>query len=159
MIRDAKFADMPQLVALFEDAHRRSKYASRAALDLRECKRILVQAMQRHGGVGQGSSFVRVAENDGKVEALIVGIIDRVYHVTDKLYATDLFWLASEQANPRDSVGLMKSMVRWASENPAVIEIRVGATDVIANHDRMAPLYERMGFRACGAIFERRTDA
>ena len=43
------------------------------------------QCVTRHGGQHEGGALVMVAEHDGQVEGFIVGMLDRVYHIGDRL--------------------------------------------------------------------------
>jgi GNAT superfamily N-acetyltransferase len=156
MIRAAQFADVPRLAQLLEEAHGASIYAERAQFDEREAKALFVRAIQRHAHKTVGGSLVLVAERDGTVEAFIVGHLERVYYVLDRMTATDLFFICSPRAHAHDARTLLDGLVQWAEGNPKVIEIRLGVTNAIGNWQRTGRFYERLGFEKAGAMYERR---
>jgi hypothetical protein len=156
MVRDAKFADVPAIVDLLILQFRKSHYHRDGVVnvDEAETKRLLVTSIQRHSGKIGGSTFVQVAETDGMVTGLILGTLARVYSIGDKLMATDLFWTANGNVDPRDPVKLMQNMVAWAWESPHVIEVRVGATSVIEERpERVGAALERIGMERYGLIY------
>ena len=155
-VRDAKFQDVPAMVDLLQMQFRKSHYFRDGTVnvDEAETKRLLVTGIQRHGGRFGGNTFIQVAETDGMVTGLILGTLARVYSIGDKLMATDLFWTANGNVDPRDPIKLMQNMVRWAWESPHVIEVRVGATAVIEEKaERVAVALERIGMQAYGLIY------
>lgn len=155
MIRNAKFADIPGIVTLFRDGFRRSHYAldGRCNLDEAELKRLMVQAVQRHGARHGGATWVQIAETDGAITGVILGTLARVYSVFDRLMATDLFWLVSDQCNPADAVKLMKGMIDWARSCPDVVEIKCGTTAIIQDPAAAGKILERLGLKPYGGIY------
>lgn len=157
MIRPAKFADVPRIAELLEEAYGGSIYADRAAFDVKTAKALLVQALHRHGHKTAGGSLVMVGEKGGVVEGFIVGAVERVYHVLDRFMATDMWFVCSKRADPRDASRMLKAFVEWAESNPKVIEIRMGITNAMGDGWRKAgKLYERAGFVEAGGMYERR---
>lgn len=158
MIRDAKFTDIPAIVWLMQDALARSHYASggMGEIDVAEAKRMLVTAIQRHGHRTGGACWVQVAETSGIVTGLILGTLARVYSIGTKLYATDLFWITSPAVDPRDSIGLMRGMVKWAESCPNVVEIKCGTTQTI-NEDagKAGKVLRRLGMAPYGEIYRK----
>ena len=62
-VRDAKFAEIPQIADLLVEAHGRSRYAGTdVQVDVRETKALLSRSIQRHGGEHIGSTLVLVAQ-------------------------------------------------------------------------------------------------
>lgn len=156
MIRDAKFADIPVMVGLLREAFHRSHYAkdARCEVDVRELKRLLMAAIQRHGHRTGGGCWVQVSETDGNVKGMIVGTLSRAYSMLNVLMATDLFWYASPDVNPVDPMKLMAGMVEWAKSNPDVVEVRCGTTSVIMDDPRRPGLIlERLGMKHYGEIY------
>lgn len=152
-----KFGDIPAAVTLFEEMHRRSVYADRAKIDTKELKALLMGSIQRHGHKTVGGTCCLVAEGNksGVLSGLLIGVLDRAYHILDGMMATDLFYFTSEQAGARDAIRLFDAFEAWAQGNPNVIEIKLGAPDVVDPNVRVGALYERRGYRQCGFIFER----
>lgn len=153
-IRSAKFGDIPRLTELMQEMHTRSCYAARATLDVKATKALFMASIQRHGSHHVGGTSVEVAEKDGVVEGFLIGILDRCYHVLSQLMATDLFFYLSERGDPRDAMRLLNGFVTWAKGNPAVIEVRMGATNAIGDFERTSVLYRRAGLERCGEMYE-----
>lgn len=155
MIRDAAFSDIPGIVSLLKDAYQKTHYARQgvASIDEKEAKRLLVQAIQRHGGANGGSCFVQVSETNGQVRAFILGTLVRVYSIGDRLSASDLFWLAAPDAYPADPAQLMRNMVAWAEKAPACIEVKCGTTAIMQNPEAAGMILKRMGFEPYGKIW------
>ena len=158
MIRPAKFGDIPRLAELLEQAHRRSKYANRTTVNIKEIKSLMMNAIQRHGLVSVGGSCVFVSEPNDMVDGFIAGMLDRVYHIGDKLSASDFFFYVAPDGSWDSASGLADAYIEWAQNIKDVIVIQLAATDVIQDYQRTAALYRRKGFAQTGVIYERRTD-
>lgn len=155
MVRAAQFVDVPVIAGLLQEGYRASIYADRAAFNEGVAKRLIVNAIQRHGNKTVGGSQVLVAENDGVVVGFIIGVLDRVYGVLDALMATDLWFYCSPAAPPRAAPHLLKATIEWAEQIPKVIEIRFGITNAVGDWERTARMYERLGLERAGAFYER----
>ncbi|KQT54624.1 hypothetical protein ASG43_03290 [Aureimonas sp. Leaf454] len=155
MIRPATFGDIPGIVAVLQDGHRRSHYAlTGCMIDERETKRLLVQAIQRHGSKNLGGTWAVVAETNGRVTGVLVGTLSRLYGIYDRLMASDLFWLAAEDVDPADPIRLMKSMIEWAEAAPDCIEMKCGTSAVIrADPKEAGRALERLGLKHYGEIY------
>jgi hypothetical protein len=160
MIRVARFADVPRLVELLHEMRTNSIYVDRADIDQKAAKSLLVSSIQRHGGGHAGSTLVLVAETEaGDVEGFVIGLLDRVYGIGDKLTATDIITYASPRADAHDAMRLVNALVAWAKANPKCIEVRLGANDVMGGDwQRTARLYERAGMKQVGSIYEARFE-
>lgn len=158
MIRDARFQDIPAVVGVIESAMRRSHYADgrMGEIDVREAKRLLMTAIQRHGHKNGGGCWVQVAETDGIITGFILGTLDRLYAVGTKLMATDLFWLSTPSVDPKDSIALMRGMIAWAEGCPNVVEIKCGVTSTI-NDDftKAGNILQRLGLSRYGEIYRK----
>lgn len=156
-IRPAKFSDIPALMKFIQAEHGRSKYAQAGAVDLEEARQLLLGAVQRMETRGPGGTCVYVAEKDGAIEGFIIGVLERVYQVGDKLEATDLMFVTREDANIWAAGLLLKHFEDWAKSIPKVLQIRVGVTDVIDPHPELvARMYEQRGYERSGIILERK---
>lgn len=158
MVRKAKFGDIPRLAELLEQGARRSKYSDRCSFDMKETKSLLVNAIQRHGLASAGGSCVFVSEHAGAVDGVIVGVLDRVYHIFDKLSAGDLAFYVTPGGSPRSAGALIDAYFEWADGIDAVIETLLGATDIVQDYEIAAALYQRKGMVQTGVIYERRLD-
>jgi len=126
-VRDANFADIPQIADLLVEAHGRSRYAGTdVQVDVRETKALLSRSIQRHGGEHIGSTLVLVAQRDSFVTGVLLGVLDRVPGIGTRML-----------------------------QNPHVFEILLGAHDAVVDPERVARLYERRGFRRCGYLFKK----
>lgn len=157
-IRPATFSDIPKMTALLQDGYERSKYVDRGRVDAQEAKQLLLGAVQRMEVRGVGGACVYVAEKDGELTGLIVGMTERVYHIGDRLRATDLFFYTKEDAPKVTALALMKAFEAWATSNRKVIEIVLGVTDIVGDPERLARVYEKRGYARCGVMLERRID-
>lgn len=156
--RAAKFGDIPRLTELLEQAYRRSKYRDRTTVSVKEIKSLMMQAIQRHGLAQAGGACVFVSEHHDAVDGFIAGLLERIYHVGDRLSATDFFFYVDPDGSPASASGLIDAFIDWALGIEGVIEIRLGATDIIQDYQRTAALYRRKGFVQTGVIYERRLD-
>lgn len=153
MVRDAKFSDIPAIMGLLTDAYERTHYAKSGLvqIDVDEAKGLLVGAIRLHD---EGGAFIQVAERRGKITGLIVGTLARAYSIGNKLLATDLFWLASPDVDPRDPARLMKNMLDWARNAPNVIEAVCATTAIINIDPRQAGrILKRLGMTEHGILY------
>ena len=155
MIRVAKFGDIPRLVEIIKEAHAATKYKDLCEIDEKETKALLLNAIRNHGGQHEGSTFVAVAENKGKVEGYIIGILQRFYDVTDKLEATDWQWLCTKDVQPSDPIKLVKAMHKWAGKNPKCIAIFQANTDLWKNPEAITRSLEGLGMKRCGHVLRK----
>ncbi len=156
MIREAKFADIPSIVALLEMQFRLTHYYRDGTVNIDELatKRLLLTAIQRHGKALEGGTFIQVAENAGLVCGVIVGTLTRVYSIGDRLMASDLFWTANSLVDPRDPEKLMRNFVEWAWACPVVAEVKIGVTKIIEDEpDRIGRMLKRMGMTDYGQMY------
>lgn len=144
--------DVHAMVALLEDGYCRSRYRDLCGFDVRLARSQVFQAVQRHGLMGAGGQCVFVGESAGVVVGMIVGVLQPLYMLGDKLEAADVFFVVRAGAHPDVSRGLLDSYVAWAVGNPDVVEVTLSVTDVIGSPERVARLYDRMGFRRKGVI-------
>lgn len=151
MIRDIKFADIHAVTRFIEACHERTHYAKNgiASLNIPEAKRLIGAGIGRHGHETGGGCWLQVSENDGEIDGLIYASLYRVCSVYDKLFASCLFWLAS---NPEDKQELMQSMLVWAKNCPHVIEVMVGP-NAIADERDAGPLLGQLGMQEYGTIY------
>ena len=157
-VRDAKFADVPRLAELKEEAKQRSIYANCSVMDPDEVKQFFTKAIQRHGHTNNGGTLVLVAEKEGVVEGYIVGLLDSVYPCIKEMWATDLEFYVSDRADALDASKMLRRIEAWAEPNPRVIEVHLGVTDAIGDWKRTSKLYERLGYEPCGAMFKKRIE-
>lgn len=89
----------------------------------------------------------------------MAGVLDRVYHIGDRLTANDVYLYVRPTARAAHSLQLIDAYLRWATGNPKVIEIKLSWTDALPGAARIGELYGRKGFHRIGEIYEMRLDA
>lgn len=154
MIRPAKSTDAFAIVDVIEERYPETRYAGSVAIEAKVARSIMAQAVQRHGGTTEGSTFLMVSENgEGVIEAFVLGSLARVYMIGDKLAAADNFILGRRSCDPRVMKQLIDAYVAWASENPRVYEISLSWSDAFDGTGTMNKVYERRGFELCGTTY------
>lgn len=157
-MRRARTTDVFAMVDLLVEQQARSRYAGEVEVDEPYTRKLLAQAIQRNGGTTDGSSLVNVIEDDnGKIEAFMVGVLNSVYFIGNRLCAQDMFLVARPNASPLAAVRLIRAYIDWAEGNPKVYEIALSHTDALPEGNRMGPIYGRFGFRKSGAIFHKKS--
>lgn len=154
-VRAAKFADIPAMTQVLADGYARSIYAGTATFDGEATRQLLARALHRHGHQNNGGSLVMVSDKDGSVEGVMIGMLDQVYPVLKELMVSDLLFVFTERADPRDARDMIRQLIAWAEQNPKVVEVHLGVTNAIGDWERTAKLYERLGLQRCGAMFRR----
>jgi hypothetical protein len=157
MLRPATLSDLPRLYELILAMHAGSKYAEREIdVDEATAKSILRDGVMRNGGQHNGATLLNVVERDGLVEGFMLGILQRVYSIGNRLEAQD-FWLYCTPHAPNGSVPrLLDAYVEWADSNPKVAEITLSWTDAMkVDGGKLGRLYHRKRFRLCGEIWKR----
>lgn len=158
MTRRATYQDIPALIAMLREMLAASKYAGRGEIAEKAADNLLTTAIASQNHRGPQGSHVVIAEHNGEPVGFMVGVLDRVYSVGNKLTANDLFLYVRPGAPPRTVIDLLDSYLEWASGIRAVIEIMLSYSDALPGAERIAPLYERMGFKESGRMYERRLD-
>jgi hypothetical protein len=158
MIRPGRFTDQPAIEALLRGAHARSKYAGRVAIHDKALSQTVLGAIAAMTQNGPQASHVAVAERGGEVVGVIIGALDRVYHIGEKLSANDIFFVVGEKGSFGDSLYLADSYIAWARSNPKVIEIMLSWSDAIPGGEKIAALAKRKAFIKTGEMFEMRLD-
>jgi len=159
MIRAPQFVDIPGMIAVLDDGYAKSVYRDIGEIDRKEARAYLMGAIQRHGSPNEGGTWVNVAETDGKVEGLFIGILDRVYVVGTALRAIDCHWYGTDRASPKDMLAMFDGFVEWASSIPKVKLIHPTATHVLGDYSAAEKAFAKRGFERAGVIYERRTGA
>lgn len=153
MIRTADLSDLPRLYELLCDAHENSKYAGHVEVHDKTARGLLMHCVQRQG-LNNGSTNVKVVERDSVVEGFMIGILDRVYHIGDRLQANDMFLVCTKSAGITAASRLLDDYIEWASNNPKVYEIKLSWTDALGvDSNQIELLYAKKGFVSCGGIW------
>ena len=156
MIRAANFGDLPRLFTLVCDQHEASKYYPDVGVDEPTLRSYLMQGVQRHGGTNSGSTCLFVEEHDGQVEGFVMGILERLYHIGDRLWSNDMFLVCTDDAPKMTASRLIDAYDAWAFNNPKVAKILLSWTDAIGTDGKkIEALYKRKGYHHIGGIWER----
>lgn len=155
--RAATMADLPAVYGLVAEMHARSKYAGDTEVDQQTVRAIFMQAVQRHGGKNNGATWFVVEEDDGQIIGFMLGILQRLYLICNRLEAQDMFLYVADGASPRAAPRLLSSYVEWAESCPKVGAIKLSYTDALGvDGEKLGALYERrLGFASHGAIYEK----
>lgn len=154
MVREAKFADIPVLLALLEEGHKIGKYKD-YNIDISTAKQVFMGVLQRTTVKGEGGTCAFVYDDDG-VQGFIIGITERIYHIAKEFMATDIFfYIAKEYNDPLAFRMLLKSFEEWAWSIPRVKKIDLGITNIIGDPHRLAIIYRRFGYVDSGLMVEK----
>lgn len=154
MIRAAKSVDAFALADLLGELHGVTIYKG-LELDAAYARKLFAQFAQRHGGSHDGGTCLFVHDRKGVIGGFVAGMLDRVYHVGEDLWSSDVF-LHVRKGEPAPTVRkLLGAYVNWAMSNPRVFEVRLSASYATEEGRRVAELYELMGFKECGRTYRR----
>lgn len=151
IIRPAKFGDIPRIKALATGCWRRSRYADEPMSE-RRFKEICVSS------ISEEAACLLVAEVDGVVEGFLIGIIDWIYVFGKNRYATDIMIYVSSKGRGAFR-SMIKTFIHWAACLPEKYRVRhiwLASTDAVSDPERTRKMYERLGLRRIGNIFEMR---
>lgn len=157
MVRAATLADLARLFEMVKAMHAGSKYAARGiGVDAATAKAILLDGVRRHGAQHNGGTLLNVAVKDGVIEGFMLGILQRIYFIGDRLEAMDFWLYVGPGASATDLPKLLDRYITWADDNPKVAEICLAWTDAAGvDGARLGRLYERKGFDRSGEIYKR----
>lgn len=154
MIRPAKSIDAFALCDLLTDVHSRTVYNG-LEMDPKAARKLFAQLAQRHGGSHDGATFLTVLDRKGVICGFVAGMLDRVYHVGEDLWATDVFICTAEGEPVSTMKRLIDAYVEWAESNSNVYEVRLSTSYAAPTGRRMEAYFERMGFEECGKVYRR----
>lgn len=154
MIRPAKTVEVFDLVDLLRNVHGRTVYRG-LEMDCVFARKMFAQFIQRHGGSHDGGTCLFVHERKGVICGFVAGMLDRVYHVGEPLWASDVFLHVREGEPPMTSIKLLKAYVEWAEGNPNVYEVRLSSSYASPEGKDAEVLYERLGFEESGKTFSK----
>lgn len=157
VIRAATPQDIAPLERLLRAQHAASKYANRTKIHDKALTGLLMGAYAQQHQRGPQGAHLSIAERDGKVVGFIIGVLDRVYHIGEKLTANDLFFV--NEGTVGDTLGLVDAYIAWARGNPKVIEVVLSWSDTLPGAEKVAGLFRRKGFTKSGEMYEMRLDA
>ena len=157
LIRPATLSDIPRLYELVLEMHEASKYGA-LDMDIHEAtaKALLRDGVMRNGRTNNGGTLLNVVEFRGKVEGFMLGVLQRVYCIGNRLEAQDFFLFCTPKAPLTGFSQLLAAYVKWADDNPKVLETKLSWTNAVGvNGNKLGKLYQRHGFEQCGEIWSR----
>jgi hypothetical protein len=154
-IRPARSTDVFALTAILVAQHARSRYVGICEVDQGYTRQLLARSIQRHGGSYDGATLVNVVERDGCVVAFMMGALQRVYQIGDRLEAYDVFLARNPNADAHGLYAsqLIREYVRWAKGCEKVVDINLSHTDVTPESEGIGSLYELLGFVRHGGLY------
>lgn len=157
MIRPAVLADLPRLYDLVLEMHAATVYPARGiGVSEGAAKALLRDALIRNGRTNDGGTLVNVVEVNGDFRGFMLGMLQRVYMIGDRLEAQDGYLYCSPNAPARAPERLIDAYIGWAAGNPKVAEITLSFTNAGGvKVNKLARLYGRKGFTKCGEIWKR----
>lgn len=158
MLRRATFSDLPRLMELMEETHAKSRYADMGvSLDKNSAREMLHAGLSRNGLQMETGMLLNVIEKAGKVEGFMLGVLQRVHSVGNRLEAQDLWLYCTKKAPKIGMLKLIDAYVEWANGNPKCAEISLSWTDAVKGIDGAAigKAYQRQGFQPAGEIWKR----
>ena len=156
MIRPAKAADTNAILALFREAHARSPWKDQSEIDEAYAKREVIQkAILYHGHKTMLGTNAVVADRDGLITGIHIGVKQRMGVISTALYATDLLFVVGKKASPYTAAALIKNFEAWAQKDPRIIAIKPGVNSDVDDWRSAQSLYERLGYEMDGAILRK----
>ena len=141
MIRKAKAQDVHQVITLCTELHAKSSY-SHIPIDNDKFKRLFVSM------VFSNQAYVWVAEYDGQITAIFMGMMDELFF-SRKKHAMDILFYSK-----RGGGYLVRRFVKWAKAQKNVVDIVVGVTSGIGDTARIGRTYEKLGLKHVGNYYK-----
>ena len=154
-IREARFADIPEIIRLCGLALKESRYSPRFGMDKAALKRVALECIAQHSDK-PGAGRVVVADNGEQLEAIFVGFVRPLYECLSALIASNLIWYAQPGCSARSAMGVLDHFTEWADRADYPVLHRYGVSDAITNHNAVGALLVRnRGFRLAGGFYEK----
>lgn len=157
MIRPVALSDLARIHALVLEMHQATEYPARGiGVSERAAKDLFREAVIRNGRTNDGGTLLNVIEVGGEFVGFMLGTLQRVYLIGDRLEAQDAYLFCSKKAPARAAERLIDAYIEWASGNNNVAEIKLSFTNAGGvKVAKLARLYARKGFTRCGEIWTR----
>lgn len=145
MIRPATHDDIDRLVILGEEMHVESRFA-RLPLDVDKVRALFAHLIESQDGL------LLVSEKDGEIIGGFAGYVAEHYFSRTKVACDFGLFIAHEHRGGMSAPRLMKAYAAWAKEHGAKM-IQAGITTGV-HVDESSRLYQALGYRQVGALFE-----
>lgn len=141
MIRRATLADMPRLIEMGQRFASSSEYAGRVEVDPERV------AYSVAGMLDNPMAVVLVSGSDATITGMLLAVLYE-HPFSGKLTGSELAWWVEPEARG-DGIRLLRAVETWAKD--------AGATrmQMVAPNERVAALYERLGYSALETAFQR----
>lgn len=159
MIRLARLDDLARLYALVLEMHQATDYPARGiGVSETAAKALMRDAVLRNGRTNDGGTLLNVIEVSGELVGFMLGILQRVYLIGDRLEAQDAYLFCSKKAPARAPERLIDAYLAWAGSNEKVAEITLSFTNAGGvKVGKLARIYMRKGFAPVGQIWKKVT--
>lgn len=147
------------MATMLREMHAASKYHGRVGIAEKAMEAMLASLVAQQGQRGPQGSYCAIAELNGRVTGFMVGMLDRVYHIGDKLTANDVYLWVRPRESPIHTMYLIRGYLAWARAIRQVAEIKLSWTDTLPGAERLGRLYRKVGAVKAGEIYEIRVDA
>ena len=143
----------PGLMTLFEQMHKRSKYA-RHAVDVKYLREFLISHIVFNAKKPMiGAVRVFVADVDGAIVGFVIAGAERLYNIGVDLMVSDIFFYVSAGGPASAAEKLWSAVEEWSAV-PYVAFVRPTVTDAISDWTRTASFFKRRGYKQIGGMFE-----
>ena len=143
MIRKAKIPDVPRIIEISAEIHKKSVF-SHIKLDRKYYSDMIIHSIRE-----QKTRDVWVDVVDEKVEGFIIGALQPMFF-SPELHATDLMFGTTEKGN---GYKLFRSFLKWVEGKKDVRLIVQYLGYGIPGWERTGKLYEKQGLERIGAIY------
>lgn len=142
MIRQAGHEDIPGIIALGRHALGESKLAG-AEFDEDMTAALLARATALQGEPVAGSACLLVAEDDGLIVGMLIGVVRPYYEVLSVNYATSLLFYVLPGSDRSIADGLLDRFEAWVGDSAELI---MTASDTILNPAVVTRWLRRRGY-------------
>lgn len=143
MVRHGRLEDIPKLLEIGQ--WYLDQISPGAKIDHKNAPKDLRYLMNTATGC------VLVAEVRGEIVGTLIGQVVKQSFV-DLRFATDLAFVVMP-GHPVQAVMLARQFIHWAKQQRNVREVTLQISSGLANVDRVALMYEKLGMRNMGACF------
>ena len=147
MIREFTYKDNEAVVTLMSRLHKASKYAPVKA----HWPTIMTTVSKL---AAMPSGIVLIAENDGKITGILIGIAQEYWWTEVRFGARVASDLLFYSLIPGDGAKMMQRFTKWAFEQPRVVRVECGVSSGLAEPEAAERFYRSVGFNYHGPMFD-----
>lgn len=155
MIRRADLDDIPGILRLGLNAFNDSRFSDEETfVDVASAQAFLAHAIGQQGDPETYATHVLIAEEEGQIIGLLIGVIRPLYEVLSRNMLTHVIWYVAPGADGRLAMRLMNELHAWADQNGPVLKVHSITNSIIAP-SLLSRLMRIAGFKQVGAIYEK----